>query len=95
MAIAALVRPRFGAVAALLALTLLRGHEPRQPIERMPPVRVSRVAIDERMVHRPPAVHDRMVIEPPETGDRMAIGSPGPVVALLSGLFELLGSRGA
>ena len=42
-----------------------------------------------------------MVITPPETGDPMAVASvpaplpPGPVVALLSGLFELLGSRGA
>ncbi len=125
MAIAARARVRFGALGALLALTLLAGHEtPRvgreTPHAEHPRCEHARCTDALRASLEPPAVAlgriivpgpfadaapwpRGMVIAPPETGDRMAFGvvpAPGaavphPVVALLSGLFELLGGRGA
>lgn len=99
-AVATLAWPRFVSVAALLGLTLASDHEParRHPVPR-PHFQVPVVA----EVIVPPLLADArawprgMVIAPPETGDRMpnALAAPTPLIDLLSGLFELLGSRGA
>ncbi|HSN27650.1 MAG TPA: hypothetical protein VLT45_15265 [Kofleriaceae bacterium] len=117
MAIAARARARFGAPGALLALTLLAGHEaPRHEqasaqtrnvaggvrAEAPPVVALGKIIVPGPFADAAPWPRG-MVITPPETGDRMAFGvvpapgvvAPHPLVTLLSGLFELLGSRGA
>jgi len=105
------VWPRLLAVAALLALTLAGGHESRRPERARDVGRIAAVLLPVPVplgrVLSPPELADArdwprgMVIRPPETSDAMAVANvpaplpARPVAALLSGLFELLGSRGA